>query len=154
MSQKSRANVPPNPSSFYDGNGQAFEASVRQLIANGKFRNALESAKEFHKVQRTSASESLLLDAYAARIQSLLDQNLAPEAKSLLDLVRERFPSARERLDTAVAAVSARAGDLAGLLQPLNDPEINSERRTSIEKIIQTQVTDITALAGYVQLYP
>ena len=154
VSRKSKANIPPNPSSFYGGNGQAFEAGVRQLIANGKFRNALESAKEFHKVQRTSASESLLLDAYAARIQSLLDQNLEPEAKSLLDLVRKRFPSARERLDTAVAAVSARAGDLAGLLQPLNDPEINSERRTSIERIIQTQVTDLTALAGCVALSP
>jgi tetratricopeptide (TPR) repeat protein len=153
--QKPKANVPSISPSFSGSNDQAaFETNVRQLIANGKFKIALESAKEFHKVQRTSASESLLLDAYAARIQSLLDQNLAPEAKSLLDLVRERFPSARERLDKAVAAVSARAGDLAELLQPLNDPEINSERRTSIEQIIQTQVTDLSALGACEALSP
>jgi tetratricopeptide (TPR) repeat protein len=154
VSRNSTANVPPTSPSFSGGNDHAFETSVRQLIANGKFRTALENAKEFHKVQRTSVSESLLLDAYAARIQSLLDQNLAAEAKSLLDLVRERFPSAKERLDQAVAAVSARGGDLAGLLQPLNDPELNSERRAGIEQIIQTQVTDLTALAGCAALSP
>jgi uncharacterized protein len=133
---------------------QGFESSVRQLIANGNFRAALENAKEFHKLRRTSVSESLLLDAYAARIQSLLDQNLATEAKSLLELVRERFPAARERLDRSAAAVSARAGDLGGLLQPLNDPELNRERRSAIEQIIQTQVTDLGALAGCSALPP
>ena len=127
---------------------------MRQLIANGKFRTALDSAKEFHKAQRTSASEGLLLDAYMARIQSLLDQNLALEAKSLIDLVRERFPSAKERLDALKAAASAHSGDLAGLLQPLNDPELNSERRAAIEQIVQTQVTDLTALAGCAALPP
>jgi tetratricopeptide (TPR) repeat protein len=155
VSQRSRTNAPPVPTSSISGDsGRAFETSVRQLIANGKSRTALETAKEFHKGQRTAASESLLLDAYAARIQSLLDQNLALEAKSLLDLVRERFPSAKERLDRSVAAVSARAGDLAGLLQPLNDPELNPERRTAIEQIIQTQVTDLTSLAGCAALSP
>jgi hypothetical protein len=142
------------PISVSNHSAQAFEASVRQLIANGKFRTALENAKQFHKTQSTIASECLLLDAYTARIQSLLDQNLATEAKSLLDLVRERFPSATERLDGLKPATSARAGDLAGLLQPLNDPDLNSERRTAIEQIIQTQVTDLAGLAGCAALPP
>ena len=66
------------------------EASVRQLIANGKYKVAVETAKEIHKAQSTAASEALLVDAYAARIQSLIQQNLALEAKALVDLVRSR----------------------------------------------------------------
>src|ERR1035437_11037190 len=66
------------------------EASVRQLIANGKHKAAVESANEIHKAQATAASEALLVDAYAGRIQSLIDRNMAAEAKALLELVRER----------------------------------------------------------------
>jgi hypothetical protein len=146
--------MPPLPAPVSNDVGQAFETSVRQLIANGKFRTALESAKKFHKDQRTIASECLLLDAYTARIQSLLDQDLAPEAKSLLDLVRERFPSAKERLDGLKAATAARGGDLAGLLQPLNDEALNSERRSAIDQVIQNDLTDLSALAGCVALPP
>ena len=51
------------------------EASVRQLIANGRHKAAVENAKEIHKAQATAASEALLVDAYAARIQSLIDQD-------------------------------------------------------------------------------
>ncbi len=78
--------------------GAGAEASVRQLIANGKHKVAVETAKEIHKAQATAASEALLVDAYAARIQSLIEQNLAAEAAALLELVCERYPSARERL--------------------------------------------------------
>ncbi len=137
-----------SPASVSGNSGQTSETSVRQLIANGKFKTALENAKDFHKAQRTAASESLLLDAYAARIQSLLDQNLAVEAKSLLELVLERFPSARGRLDRFVAAVFASAGDLSVLLEPLNDPQLDPERRAAIEQIILQQVTDLAALAS------
>jgi hypothetical protein len=121
---------------------------VRELISGGKFKTALETAKDFHKAQQTAASEALLLDAYVARIQSLLNQNLEPEAKSLLELVRQRFPAAKDRLDQMLVAVSARGGELAGLLQPLNDPELNAERRANIEKFIQTEVADLSALAN------
>ena len=69
------------------------EASVRQLIANGKYKVAVETAKEIHKAQATAASEALLVDAYAARIQSLVDQKLATDAKALTELVCERYPS-------------------------------------------------------------
>jgi len=64
----------------------ATEASVRQLIANAKSKVAGEAAKELHKAQPTPASEALLMDAYAARIQSLFDQNLAVEATALQEL--------------------------------------------------------------------
>jgi hypothetical protein len=121
---------------------------VRELISGGKFKTALETAKDFHRAQQTVASEALLLDAYVARIQSLVNQHLEPEAKSLLELVRQRFPAAKDRLNSILVAVSARGGELAGLVQPLNDPELSAERRAHIEKLIQTEVPDLSALAN------
>lgn len=123
------------------------ETSIRQLLVNGNSKAALESAKQFHKAEHTAGSESLLLAAYKARIQSLLDQNLASEAKSLLALVEERFPKAKALLNDVGTLAAARSGDLAALLQPLNDPELSVERRAAVEQIIQTQVTDLRALA-------
>lgn len=115
------------------------EASVRQLIANGKHKVAVETAKEIHKAQATAASEALLVDAYAARIQSLIDQNLAAEAKALLELVCERYPSSRERLN--------RRNQLDELVRPLNDPELSAERRADIETAVAREAVDIAALA-------
>ncbi len=130
------------------------ETSIRQLIVNGKSKTALDNAKEFHKKQGSAESERLLIDAYLARIQALFDQNLAVEAKSLMALVRERFPSAKERLDALNATASARGGCLDELLKPLNDPGIGAESRASIEQLIQNQVTDLAALAGCAALPP
>jgi hypothetical protein len=130
------------------------ETSIRHLIAKGKSKTALDSAKEFHKKHGNADSEILLIDAYLARIQALSDQNLAPEAKSLSALVRERFPSAKDRLDALSATVSARGGDLDELLGPLNDPGLSADRRASIEQVIQNQVTDLASLARCVALPP
>jgi tetratricopeptide (TPR) repeat protein len=136
-----------SPAPLGNNGGEAFETSVRQLIANGKSRIALENAKQFHKTHPTAASESLLLDAYLARVQALIDQNLASEAKSLLELVRERFPAAQARLDNLGVAASARACDLGEVLRPLNDPQLDPQRRSAIEQIVQTQIADLNALA-------
>jgi len=139
-------------------NGQAdskaAEASVRQLIANGKSKVALDGAKGIHKAQGTAASEALLVDAYAARIRSLLGQSLAVEAKALIDLVRDRYPSARERLEELTASAAARAGTLDELVGPLNDPAITHERRSAIENAIQRHVRDLAALARCAALAP
>jgi hypothetical protein len=129
------------------------EASVRDLIANGKSKVALETAKELHKAQRTAASEALLVDAYAARIQSLVDQNLAVEAKALLELVRERYPSARERLTERNGSVGTHAARLEELVRPLNDPELGAERRAAIEAAVARE-GDLAALAECASLPP
>ena len=126
----------------------AAEASVRQLIVNGKHKTALERAKEYHKAVRTAASEGLLMDAYEARIRSLIAQNLAVEAKALVDLVRERYPSASARLDDLACFAAARAGTLDDLLRPLSDPALTPERRAAIESAVQREVYDLAALAG------
>src|SRR5439155_1569919 len=82
---------PAAPALNGQADSKAAEASVRQLIANGKSKVALDGAKGIHKAQGTAASEALLVDAYAARIRSLLGQGLAVEAKALIDLVRDAF---------------------------------------------------------------
>jgi len=122
----------------------ASETSIRQLIANGKTKAAVESAKELHKAHGTPASEGLLIDAYAARIQALNEQNLKLEAKSLFDLVRSRFPAAQARLE---ALTSPRAG-LADLLAPLTDPNLPPERRAAFEQRLQQEVWDLAGLAA------
>ena len=118
----------------------AVETSVRQLIANGKSKTALDHARELHKSQRSAASEALLIDAYLARIEALEAQNLSFEAKALSDLVRERFPEAASRL-------AATGTDLSALLRPLNDPNLNAEHRAGIERTIQDKIVDMAALA-------
>ncbi|PYT21984.1 MAG: hypothetical protein DMG57_36870 [Acidobacteria bacterium] len=115
---------------------------------------ALDGAKGIHKAQGTAASEALLVDAYAARIRSLLGQGLAVEAKALIDLVRDRYPSARERLEELTASAVARAGTLDELVGPLNDPAISHERRAAIEHAIQRDVRDLAALAECAALAP
>ena len=129
---------------------QAFTSAVirvRQLIANARHKTALEQAKDVHKMYRSAASEALLIDAYAGRIQDLIRQNLAVEANALLDLVRERYPAARSRLAGLTASAAARAGKLEQLIAPLNDPTLAEEQRAAIERAIQEQVTDLAALA-------
>ena len=127
------------------------ETSVRQLIANGNDRTALKRAKEIHRTQGTAASEALLVEAYAARIQCLIRQNLAVEAEGLLDLVRRRYASARTVFDDLSVRVLVHAGHAGALneaVAPLNDPALSPERRTVIEGAIRQEVYDLGALAG------
>jgi hypothetical protein len=124
------------------------EASVRQLLASGDHRAALDRAKEFHKTQGSAASESLLVDAYTERIRSLIRRNLPLEAKSLLELVRQRYPSARKRLDELSVRVAARGASLDALLQPLNNPDLDAAQRAAIDRALQQEVCDLEALAG------
>ena len=126
----------------------AAEASVRQLIANGKSKAAVEAAKEIHKAQATAASEALLVDAYAARIQSLIDQNLTVEAAALLELVRERYPSARERLHGRNGSAGMTAGSIEELLRPPNDPELSAERRAALEAAASALQRAFLAVTG------
>ncbi|SPF34765.1 conserved hypothetical protein [Candidatus Sulfopaludibacter sp. SbA4] len=126
----------------------ASETSIRQLIANGKTKPALENAKEVHKTHGTRASEELLIDAYTARIQALNEQNLKLEAKSLLDLVRSRFPSAQARIDARIETLTSPARGLETLVASLTDPELAPEHRAAIEQRVQREAGDLAELAG------
>jgi hypothetical protein len=127
--------------------GSAEETSIRQLMAHGKSKTALDRAKDLHKNLGSIASEALLIDAYATRIQSLLDQNLTQEAKSLLELVCGRYPAAKPRLAALSAKSSARAGAMDELLGPLADAELSADRRAAIEQEVQNGIVDLAAIA-------
>ncbi len=147
MSQSGKA-VPPAPPATKS------EAGIRQLIANGKYKTALDQAKDNYKQQATATSEALLIEAYAARIQSLLAQNLLREAQALMDLVCERFPAARGRLEFIGASVAARTNTLDDLLRPLSDPLLGAEHREAIEQAVRKDIFDLTALAACPALPP
>ena len=94
------------------------------------------------------------MDAYAARIQSLLAQNLLREAQALMDLVYERYPSGRGRLESTSASVAARTNTLDDLLRPLNDPLLSPKHREAIEQAVRKDIFDLSALAACPALPP
>jgi hypothetical protein len=77
-----------------------------------------------------------LLDAYTARIQALVNQHMLVEAKSLLELVWERYPASRGRLTERDCLVGTEAARLEELVGPLNHPELSADRRAAIEAAI------------------
>jgi hypothetical protein len=127
---------------------------VVQLIADGQSGKALDLCKEIHQRRQSGDSEALLLDAYGARLRTLLERNLEFEAKKLLDLVRDRYPSAAGRLPEWNALFAARRGDLDALLAPLNDPSSPPERHAAIAATIRRDVVDLRALSGCHVLAP
>ena len=126
----------------------AAEDSVRQLIADGDHVTALTLAKEIHHASGTAASEALLIDAYVERIHALTQRNLTVEAKSLTDLVRRRYPSARTRLASLTTPDAAKTPSLDELVRPLNDPALGGPARAAIDRSLRCGVWDLAALAG------
>jgi len=122
------------------------EEDVRALLAKGKTKPAVELAREIHKRCGWPESEALLVDAYAARIRSLLKTGLKEEAKALFELVHKRYSSAAARLADVGVLVSASSGNLEELLRPLSDPAVLPEIRRAIECVVKGQVCDLSAL--------
>ena len=122
------------------------EEDVRALLAKGKTKPAVELAREIHKRCSWPESEALLVDAYAARIRSLLKTGLKEEAKALFELVHKRYSSAAARLADVGVLVSASSGNLEELLRPLSDPAVLPEIRRAIECVVKGQVCDLSAL--------
>jgi hypothetical protein len=120
---------------------------TRELIAGRHSKAAVEVAKELHKRYATPESESLLIEAYKSRIRDLLKQGMSREAKALLNLVGERFPSARNRLEEIQFEVRTGEGNLDDLVGPLQDPNLAPMVREKIETAIRQRVYDLPALA-------
>jgi hypothetical protein len=121
---------------------------VRTLIAEQHSKAALQLAKDLFKRCSTAEAEGLLVDAYQARIESLLGLGMAVEAKTLLSIVRERFPAALSRLAKAEQEISALSGRLDQVVAPLADPALALEDRERIETFIRQRVHDLPALAA------
>ena len=127
---------------------------MRTLLARGTTKSAVEEAKGIHKRYQSPASEALLVEAYAARIQSLLQHSLTAEAKALHDLVRERYACARERLANVSVALAGCQTGIEDLVRPLNDPAVSGEVRAGIEDILKRQLRDLPVLAQCRTLSP
>jgi hypothetical protein len=126
---------------------QRERAQVRQLIANGKFGHAVEIAKQVHKRLRNGASEALLVEAYAARIHSLIERNLDAEARALLNQVQEGHPSSRDQLRDAAVALAASGRGVEGLMELLADPSLPAEKRAALEVRIRDEAGDPVRIA-------
>jgi len=151
MSRKQKAKNWTPAETFPAGTAVAAElaphdsARIAQLIANGNFGFAVDLAKQVHRRCGSRSSETLLVDAYAARITSLADRGLERDAQALFDLVSQRHPAYRERLQ---AGAFLKLDDLDTRLRLLADPGLPAETRAAIEKYVRTRVSDLTALAA------
>ncbi len=123
-------------------------ATVGRLIAEGRTKTALERARAAHRRLDTPETEATLVDAYLARAASLAAGGQAREAGALLELVRERFPAALDRVEELARVLGARHGDLDELVRPLADPATPAVERAAIEEIVRNEVTDLARLAA------
>ncbi len=119
---------------------------VTRLIASGKTRNAVDLSKQIHHRRQSADSEALLVDAYRARFQTLVDRKMEYEARQLMEMVAATYPSARDRLPEWSALLAARQGNLDALIAPLNDPALPSDRQAAIAAEIRRHA-DLHALA-------
>lgn len=124
------------------------EASrVYRLIAKRDYKSAIYEAKALYKRRPGGEAETLLVGAYTARIRDLVEKSLISEAKSLMDMVREQFPSGRERMAELTQLLAVRSGNLDDLVRPLNDPAMPEDTRRAIEETLKREVTDLGRLA-------
>ena len=151
-----KAKTPPPPAGSRTDPGPLISQAgeVRTMLARGSTKSAVELAKEIHKRCGTPASEAVLVEAYGARIRSLLEHGLTAEGKALLELVRERYSSAKQTLADIDIVVSGPESGLEDLVRPLNDPALPKERRAAIESTIKRRMTDLSALAQCAALPP
>ncbi|MFN7926024.1 MAG: hypothetical protein U0Q16_38355, partial [Bryobacteraceae bacterium] len=133
---------PPAP-----GESSQAEEAIRRLIAGGHSKAALEAAKELHKKDRRESTEAILIEAYVARIRQLADQKLEQEAKSLWQIVRDRFPAAAAKIGDPLAASPGLADRVREMVRPLLDPGVTPEQRERIEEWLRTNLVDPADLA-------
>lgn len=132
----------------------AAEAAIRGLIAGKHSKAALEAAKTLHKRHATPSSESLLLEAYQARMGDLLRHGMFAEARSLMELVIGRFPSATGQLEDLLLEMRVNEGNLDDVVARLADADLPPPAREKIERTIRQQVADLSALGCASSLPP
>ena len=121
---------------------------VRELIASRHSKAALQMAKDLHKRCAGPESESLLIDAYKARIEDLLRLKMTVEAKSLMEILGERFPAALAQLGEVKRELHALNGRLEEVVGPLGDDSLDAAERERIEAFVRQRVDDLPALAA------
>ena len=127
---------------------------IRRLISKGKIKSAVNRAKQIHKVMGTEESESILVEAYIARILEMTEKGLTVEAKTLLDMVRKRHHFPDQRLAEIKAVTAVQGGITDAFLAPLNDPSTPSEQQAAILNILKEKVVDLNVLTSCKTLSP
>ncbi|MBW2329870.1 MAG: hypothetical protein JRF30_02830 [Deltaproteobacteria bacterium] len=120
---------------------------INRLICKGKYKAAVNKAKQYHKQRGTEESEAILGDAYVARIREMIVRGHTVDARALMDLVGDTYPSANQRLGEMSDLIAARDGMIDDLVRPLRERGLSRERRTAIEKVIKQELIDLKALA-------
>lgn len=125
---------------------------VREMIAGRHSKAALQSAKDLHKRNATAESESLLVEAYRARIEDLIRLKMTVEAKALIAIVRQRFPAAAPQLKDLEEELCVLDGRLDAIVEPLGDPALAPEERERVEDFVRRRMDDLSALAQVASL--
>ena len=119
---------------------------INRLIIKGKAKAAVNKAKMYHNSHGTDQSEMILVEAYGARIREMIARGFLVEAKTLLDLIRERYNSPDLLVAELNGMIAIREGQIDALVRPLDDPDISPEGRQTIERIIQAELVDLNLL--------
>ncbi len=141
----------PIPTQAIPG-GPAME--IESLLAKGKIKAALSQAKIYHKKTGTSGSETILVTVYIARIREMLAKGYPVEARTLLELVEERYRCPEGSLAELSAVMLLREDRIDDLVVPLGNPDCPQAERLTIEKIIKNELIDLTELAQCEALPP
>ncbi|MCP4624929.1 MAG: hypothetical protein GY850_15600 [bacterium] len=120
---------------------------INRLISKGKAKAAVTKAKLYHKSLGTDESKMILVNAYAVRIREMISKGYFLEAKTLLELIRERYNCPDLLLAELNGFIAIHEGRVDELVRPLDDPGISPERRTTIERIIKNELVDLNLLA-------
>jgi hypothetical protein len=121
-------------------------AGVSSLVGAGRFKRAVEVAKEAYRKNPGPESEAVLADAYVARVLSF-EPHMAVEAESLLRVALERCPSARARIEAARPRVAVRFGRIDEVVGPLAKQDA-AEARAAGEDALRRELVDLPALAA------
>jgi hypothetical protein len=149
MSKRRKSHAAAPRVSPHDGAGlAALRSHVEDLLARGKTRDAVEAARRLYKETRSVEAETLLVDAYAARIRALIATGLSREAHELASLVVERHPGTSARIMPLVRESAVRVdGDLGPLLAAL--ASAGEATRRELEATLRRVLTDPRALADH-----
>ncbi len=127
---------------------------IKQAIARQSYKSALAMAKQLHKEVANPESESILVEAYLARIEGMIDKEMLAEAESLLGLVISRFPQAADQARQLQCTLAARTLNLRKLVEPLTGIYSHRKWPEAVRNAIRGQITDPTDLAECTALPP
>jgi hypothetical protein len=124
---------------------EAWQTRIASLIASGKSRDAVETAKQCLKHTPGPEAEALVVQAYTARIKALQASGMHREAQALGALVCERFPAHQVQVAVLMRQSEVSTGNFETLLAELATADIPRQRE--LEAILARWLTDPAVLA-------